>query len=42
MLTKLDRYECEGQLSIFDYLKAADSEPEKPRAICEIQGQGIL
>lgn len=26
MLTKLDRYECEGQLSIFDYLRAADPE----------------
>lgn len=29
MLTKLDGYECEGQLSIFDYLKAADPEPRQ-------------
>lgn len=30
---KLDNYKCEGQLSIFDYLKAADPEPEKPKHI---------
>lgn len=29
MLTKLEGYECEGQLNIFDYLKAADSEPRQ-------------
>lgn len=31
---KLDNYKCEGQLSIFDYLKAADPEPkEEPRQL---------